>query len=280
MNVFKTYHPIVNFIYFVFIITFSVICTHPLCVAISLICSFAYSVLLNGKYLRYLMPLILIIAVIYPLISHGGITILTYLPDGNPLTRESLIYGLILSVITANTVCWFLCSTKVMTTDKLLCIFAGISPHVSLFLSMLLRFIPRFTAQTKKVIKAKRGISNENIIKKTKDCLSVFSIMITWSAENTINISDSMKSRGFGITKRTHFSIYSFNKRDIYALICILLSVSYILYGTVTKKMYCRYFPSTDFPMYGISFFAVYLLLCTIPIAIELYYNIKLSRSN
>ena len=49
MNEFKTYHPIVNFTYFVFVIGFSMFFMHPVCLSVSLACGFTYSVLLKGK---------------------------------------------------------------------------------------------------------------------------------------------------------------------------------------------------------------------------------------
>lgn len=49
MNEFKTYHPIVNFVYFIFVIGFSCVFMHTVCLMISLLCSFTYSVMLKEK---------------------------------------------------------------------------------------------------------------------------------------------------------------------------------------------------------------------------------------
>ena len=49
MNEFKTYHPIVNFVYFVFVIGFSCFFMHPVCLVISLVSGFSYSVMLKGR---------------------------------------------------------------------------------------------------------------------------------------------------------------------------------------------------------------------------------------
>ena len=43
MNEFKTYHPIVNFTYFAFVIVFSCFFMHPACLVISLVSGFLYS---------------------------------------------------------------------------------------------------------------------------------------------------------------------------------------------------------------------------------------------
>ena len=69
MNEFKTYHPIVNFIYFVFVIGLSCFILHPLCLLVSFFCAFFYSAMLKGKKavkanLLYVLPLMIIAALI------------------------------------------------------------------------------------------------------------------------------------------------------------------------------------------------------------------------
>ena len=75
MNEFKTYHPIVNFTYFVFVIGFSCFFMHPVCLGISLVSGFVYSVMLKGKKaiktnLLYMLPLLLITALMNPAFNH------------------------------------------------------------------------------------------------------------------------------------------------------------------------------------------------------------------
>lgn len=144
MNVFKEYHPIVNLIYFVFVMLFSIFYIHPLCVGINLMCSSFYLYVIRKVKGVFLIPLIAILAITYPLHNHEGITILAYFPDGNPLTKESVVYGLVRAISISNLICWFIFFTTVMTTDKLMYIFGRLCPPVSLVFSMILRFVPRF----------------------------------------------------------------------------------------------------------------------------------------
>ena len=72
---------------------------HPVSLIVSLACALAYAVYLNGRSavrfsLRFMLPMMLIAAVTNPTFNHEGATILTYLPSGNPLTLESILYGL------------------------------------------------------------------------------------------------------------------------------------------------------------------------------------------
>ena len=282
MNEFKTYHPIVNFVYFAFVIGFSCFFMHPLCLIISLTCGFTYSVMLKGlkmikTNLLYILPMMILAAVINPLFNHDGATILAYFKSGNPLTVESVIYGLCAALMIASVICHFSCYNAVLTSDKFIYLFGRIIPSLSLIISMTLRFVPRFAAQLKVVANAQkcmgRDISSGNIINRAKNGLNILSVMATWSLENAVETADSMKSRGYGIAGRTAFSIFSFDKRDVAALICILVFGIYTFIGNLFGGMYFRFFPSiktVPLSIFSVSVFAAYLLLCLCPIIIEI----------
>jgi len=283
MNEFKTYHPIVNFIYFVFVIGFSCFFMHPVCLGISLSCGFTYSVILKGKKaiktnLIYMLPMLVLMALINPAFNHEGMTVIKYLPSGNPLTLESIVYGLCTAVMIVSVICHFSCYNEVMTSDKFIYLFGRIIPALSLILSMTLRFVPRFAAQLKVVTNAQRcmgrDVSNGSIIKRAKCGLNILGIMTTWSLENAIETADSMKSRGYGIPGRTAFSIFTFDNRDKKALIYILLTGVYTFAGNLMGGMYFRFFPSmkhAEASAFSISVFVAYFLLCICPVIIELW---------
>ncbi len=282
MNEFKTYHPIVNFTYFVLVIGFSCFFMHPLCLLISLTAAFTYSVILKGpvqvkKNLLYMLPMFVIMALMNPAFNHQGITILTYLPSGNPLTLESILYGLCTAVMIVEVICHFYCYNEVMTSDKFIYLFGKIIPSLSLILSMTLRFVPKFTNQLKIVVNAQkcmgRDISEGSLIKRAKCGLNILSILTTWSLENAIETADSMKARGYGLPGRSAFSIFTFDKRDKKALSGILLTGAYILFGTLMGELQFQFFPTiqmTDVSAFGISVLVAYFLLCMTPVIIEI----------
>lgn len=283
MNEFKTYHPIVNFIYFVFVIGFSCFFMHPVCLAISFVCGFTYSVMLKGKKtiknnLFYMLPVMIATALINPAFNHEGVTVIAYLPSGNPLTYESIIYGLAASVMVVSVICHFSIYSEIMTSDKFIYLFGKIIPAISLIISMTLRFVPRFVAQLKVVSNAQkcigRDVSNGSIIKRAKNGLNILSIMTTWALENAIETADSMKSRGYGLKGRTAFSNFIFDSRDKKALAAIMITGLYSFVGALCDGMYFRYFPSiksADISFFEISLCISYLLLFLIPIIIELW---------
>jgi len=281
-DAFSGYHPIVNFLYFGFVLAFAMIYTHPVCLIISLICAFVYAVYLNGRKairftLIYMLPMMLFAALLNPMFNHQGGTILAYLPNGNPLTLESVMYGIAAASMLVAVITWFSCFNTVITSDKFVYLFGRIIPALSLILAMALRFVPRFKAQIKIVSNAQkcvgRNVSDGSILQKAKHGIRILSIMVTWALENAIETADSMKSRGYGLPGRTAFSIYRFDKRDRNALLFILACAAYIITGSVTDGLYFRYFPTIqglwDTP-YAVSIFIVYAALCIMPVILNI----------
>ena len=282
-DTFSGFHPIVNFVYFGFVLAFAMVYTHPVCLAISLLCAFTYSVYLNGKKavrfnLIYMLPMLIMAALLNPAFSHEGGTILTYLPSGNPLTLESIIYGVAAAVMLVTVITWFSCFNAVITSDKFVYLFGRIIPALSLILSMSLRFVPRFKRQIKVISNAQkcvgRDISDGNLLQKAKHGIRILSIMVTWALENAIETADSMKSRGYGLPGRSAFSIYRFDRRDGYALLFVLSCAVYIIAGSAMGGLYFRYYPTIQGlwnSPHAVSIFIVYAALCLTP----LYVNIR-----
>ena len=278
---FSDYHPFVNLIYFVFVISFSLVLAHPLAQGISLVCAVAYAVSINGKksvafLLKFCLPTVLLTAFINPAFNHEGLTTLLYFPNGNPLTLESILYGFSAGSMIVTTLTWFSSFNKVMTTDKFIYLFGKVIPALSLVLSMSLRFVPRFKAQMQNVAEAQRSIgrdvSSGGLLERTKTAIRIFSIMITWSLENAIETADSMKSRGYGLKGRTAFSIYRFDERDKYTLVWFSFCVLFIVAGAMLSAFGFRYFPDiryAAFDMTTIPFYCVYFALCITPVILN-----------
>ncbi len=283
---FSTYHPVINFLYFTLVLLFSMFFMHPVCLGISLLCAFCYSIYLNGEKalrfnLKYMLPMLLIMALVNPAFNHEGATILTYFRDGNPLTLESIAYGIAAATMLVTVICWFSCYNAVMTSDKFVYLFGRVIPALSLILSMTLRFVPRFKAQLRVVSDAQkcvgRDVSNGSLLQRARHGIRILSIMVTWALENAIETADSMKSRGYGLPGRTAFSIYRFDRRDKNVLLFLLFCGGYIIAGAMWGGLYWRYFPTmkgVGLAPYPVSLYFCYLSLCLAPVAI----NIKADR--
>lgn len=292
MSEFKKYHPIVNFLYFVFVIVFSVTEMHPVCLTISLLSSLLCTFVCCGSdrlknSVLFFIPVFIMTALINPLFNHEGITIITYLPGGNPLTLESVVYGLCSACMIVNVICWFGVYGNIMTSDKFIYLFGRVIPSLSLILSMTLRFVPLFAKQLKTVVNARKGMgidsSTGSIKTRIKNGLTVLSVMITWALENAIDTADSMRSRGYGIPGRTAFSVFRFSGRDIAAITAIVFLGLYVLVGSFAGAAEILYFPylkSVPFSLYSVSVYFAYGILCLIPIFIEIWEVIKWNVSD
>ena len=277
---FSSYHPLVNFLFFAEVLGFSMFLLHPLCLGISLVCAVGYDIYLNGRKavgfcLKGILPMMVITALLNPLFSHEGRTILTYLPSGNPLTLESILYGLAAAGMLAAVVLWFACFNAVITSDKFVYLFGRVIPALSLVLSMALRFVPRFMAQLKVVTRAQKCIGRDpsrgSLFHRVRCAGAILKIMISWALENGIDTADSMKSRGYGLPGRTAFSVYRFDRRDGQALAVIALLGGIVLAGAAFDGLTWRYFPSVKWSTAPLSLcvLAAYAALCALPIILN-----------
>ena len=203
-DTFSSCHPVVNFLYFGLVLLFTMCFTHPLTRFVSVAGALAYDIYLNGKKatrftLLYMLPMLLLTAILNPTFSHEGVTILWYFPNGNPLTLESILFGGAAALMLVAVVLWAVCYNTVMTSDKFVYLFGRIIPALSLVLSMTLRFVPKFRAQIQAVSEAQRcvgrDISNGTVIQRLRNGVTILSIMVTWTLENAIETADSMRGR-------------------------------------------------------------------------------------
>ena len=278
--------------YFTLVLTFSMFFMHPVYLTVSLLCAAAFSIRLSGKsalrpQLKFLLPTVLAVALINPAFSHAGVTILAYLPSGNPLTLESIVYGTAAAVMLAAVILWFSCFNVVMTTDKFVYLFGRVIPAMSLVLSMAFRFVPRFAAQFREVSEAQRCIGRDlsegSAVERIKKAASIVSIMVTWSLENAAQTADSMKSRGYGLSGRTAFSVYCLDGRDKALLVWLLLCGFYIVCGWAAGGIEFHYYPMITGAQLGafqLSFMLAYLLLCLTPIVLDAVEDIKWKHSS
>lgn len=278
---FACYHPLVNLVYFALVIGFSMALTHPIAQAISLLCALCYAVQAQGRSavlfaLKWCLPMFLLTAFINPAFSHEGMTILLYFPSGNPLTLESLLYGLSAGAMLVTVLLWFMNFSRVFTSDKFIYLFGRIIPAMSLVLSMTLRFVPKFKAQMRAVIDAQksigRDISQGSVWRRIKIAVTVLSVMITWSLENAIETADSMKSRGYGLKGRTAFSIYRFDDRDKTAMLFLGFCGFCLVSGSFVEAFGFLYFPRLRYVGINtvtMAFEFVYFALCIMPVVLN-----------
>lgn len=283
---FNNVHPLINFAYFALVIGIGMFCLHPVILVISVLAALSYTMYLKGvrKLLalifKFVLPSMLVVALVNAAFNHYGVTPLLYLQSGNSITLEAIVYGVVLAIVLAIMLLWFACYNVIMTSDKFIYLFGKIIPASSLILSMVFRFVPKFAAHLKVVRNGQKSLgrdfSNGSLLHKIKAGLTIFSIMTTWALENAIDTADSMKARGYGLKGRTAFSLYRFTKRDVgLSLYLIVTSVVFFI-GWRQGNVYVSYNPKIiihGLPLTLASFssYAAFFLLATLPLWLNLY---------
>ncbi|MDY4969294.1 MAG: energy-coupling factor transporter transmembrane component T [Lachnospiraceae bacterium] len=291
-DVFAACHPAVNFFYFLLVLLTTMFVSHPVLLALSFAGAASYAIRLKGwkSVVKFnmlgMIPAMIIVAFINPAFNHYGVTTLFYLKTG-PVTLEAIVYGIVLASMLFIAILWFSCYNEVMTTDKFVYLFGRVIPSLSLVLSMVFRFVPRFSQQLKVIRNSQksvgRDLSNGNIIQKVKHGITLFSILVTWALENAIDTSDSMSARGYGLKGRTAFSIFRFDKRDG-IITSILLGLTAVCFsGFYTGAASAQYNPKIiigGIPVTPQSI-AVYLAwagICFFPFLLGLWEDVVFRR--
>jgi len=210
-----------------------------------------------------------------------------YYINDNAVTVEMVVYGLTVSVLLMSTIQWFTCYNVLITSDKFLYLFGRIIPSLALIISMIFRMIPllrhRFSeideAQVAMGKKAKGiGISN-----RAKIFMKELSILIAWSLEASIDTSDSMEARGYGLKGRTSFHLFKWKKHDCAWLVAILWISGVCIYGIVEKSVQIYYFPIFKMKELSVTSYITFIsfsILAIGPIIYDLGGKLKWQRLN
>lgn len=279
-NTFATYHPIIEFGFFCVVIVIGMFMIHPVFLAIGTSAALIFAMLTGGKgslkfTLCFLLPMIALVTVINPLVNHQGATILFRLKYSY-ITAEAAVYGLLLGLMLAAILLWFSSYNRVMTSDKFTYLFGRIMPGISLIFTMVMRFIPNYKIQIKKIADAQKAAGQQGEAKSLKEKIhsgiKIISIMFTWALENSIDSADSMRSRGYGLKNRTAFSIYRFDRRDGGAAVFLAVMTVIVLIGCISGSCHVEYFPEIAFAKAGLLQTASYIAfacICYFPVFVE-----------
>ncbi len=272
MRRFADHNPVAVAAYYLCAVGVCMFCMDPVILGLSglgALVSLAVTGLLRQWRIHlYTLALFAAMALINPFISHNGVTVL-FVMNHNPVTLEALIYGVAASGMIVSVMTWFRTFTAVMTSDKLLYIFGSLSPKLALMLSMALRYVPLFTQQAHKVSQSQKALGlyrEDNLIDRMRGGMRVFSVMVTWTLENGIITADSMTARGYGMGRRTRFSIFRWTRDDVLLLLSTLLLTALTLWGVADRTVaYYPAFTATPVTARALVGFISYGLLTWLP---------------
>lgn len=273
-DAFSGCHPVVNFLFFVGAIGFGATIQHPAYLAAGAACALCYYLMLAGKKGLPLVSasaaLFFLFSVINPVLNTRGKHILFRL-FGRPYTLEALYYGMALGAIMVIMLLWFGCYSAVLTSDKFTALFGSLIPALSLLLVMVLRMIPAFTRKARQILDARRTIGKGTaqtgkLTEKARDGTTVLSALTDWALEGSIITADSMRSRGYGTGKRSHFQLYRMTFLDFVLLGLILAGEIAVLFAGGTGA---EYTPKLKIEAVGWGL-PVYIVFLLIPIVLHI----------
>ena len=274
MRELKDYNPIVVILYYMVAMALLMFSMNPVLHLIGFCGGLLQFVIFlphgEGRTHVYYMTVGLILALIRPVFSHNGVTVLFVVND-NPITLESFIFGVNSAVMVISVLYLFRVMSKFMTTDRMLYVFQRISPKTALIMSMGLRIIPALRRRYRMIAQAQTatGINkDDNAIDRIKGSSKTLSATITWGLENGIITADSMAARYYGTGRRSSYSIFEFCRNDIFMLLAIA--------ALSAMPVYCMYkggFDTVFYPEFviqkadialitGYASFAMLILLC------------------
>jgi energy-coupling factor transport system permease protein len=284
MRRFASYHPVALLIYFVMVLTITMFINHPVILILSFLGAWIYNAVEYKSSIRssvlFDFMLFIIIAVANPIFIHRGRTILFFL-NGKPITLEAAAYGACMAVMMLGVIHWCKAFTRVMTSDKLMYLSGRLAPNLSIVFSMALRYIPLFKIQSDKVGNSQMAMglyTGDGYMTKAKASMRIFSVVLTWSLENAVDTANSMRARGFGLGKRSRFSIFRMTIADIGLILSSTILAGIVFAGASFGKLSYEFYPSLD--VVSKSDYSIFIdmacgLLILLPVLIELKERLK-----
>lgn len=273
-------HPAVVFLYFCLTGTVALFCVDPLIIGIALcgtlVTSLAFSAMPDRRFARFLPTMTALCTLGNPLFVHNGQTILFLLND-HPITLESFVYGAVSGTMIAALLLLSRLFTRYMTSERIHTLFGVFSPRIALFFSMTLRFIPRLREKAASIRLAQRSLGKVReggMVDSIRSAARVFSVLVDWSLENGIVTADSMASRGYGVTRRTSYTVYRFRVRDALFL-CLTVVLSAVpVCGICFGWIGFRWYPAIVAPAWSVGrvlSYSTYAILCILPGLLRLW---------
>ena len=277
-------HPSALLIYFLTVILMPMFVIEPVILFLSLLGSVLClaSVKKSGEKSGVLLYIVIFIGItaINPLISHHGETELFFI-NNKPVTFEAVIYGAVSAVMIIGIIIWFRSFSIVMTGEKLLYVVGSVAPKSAMILTTALRYVPLFKKQHEKIRMAQTATglyTADNVTDRLKGSASVFSILTTWSLENSIDTADSMKARGYGLKHRKPFSLCKYHASDVaFTVVTLILAVAAIVFAAL-GGLSMQFYPTIVFPKTTaliILCYVSYGALALLPAVLEFTERIK-----
>ena len=278
----ERYHPGVITLYFAAMLVFTVWFQQPVFLALSLFTALVVSKATLGdqwgRRLGWSLLLGAIIGIWWAVIARFGDTILIDNLLGNPLTMEGLVYSATLWVRVTAVVLWWESLLRLVPAERLLTLTGKVFPHLSLYGTVLLRFLPQFRRQRQGIQAARAGIG---IAESWREKTRRESMTATWGLESLQRTVQAMRCRGYSLRRRTTYQVTWLKHGDRLLLLLEGWGIVLLLCGWALNQTRAWYDPELIVnrvtPLSGM-FYAVYVLFALLPVELALQMRLRERR--
>ena len=250
-------HPLTLFLNLCCVMILAMFCMNPWIQMISCLGAVVLYLQVRGSRRKrewiWMVLFFVVMMFIHPLFNHNGKTVLLYI-NGNRITVEAFFYGAVTALMMAGILIWCRSLSLLMTSDRIVYLFGRISPKAALLCSMTLRFVPMFRRQVGKTRESQRllGLYKEDtLLDKLRAELYVFSAVVTWAFEHSMDTADSMQARGYGTGKRTQYTDYRMRSVDIALSMAGIAITVWICIMYAGGTLNVTYYPAIRMPHTG-----------------------------
>jgi len=238
-NGFERMHPFVLFLYYVAVGVLAMYVNHPLFLGIGcivlIVVNWTHD---NGKALKKWLPMLsvmsAVIILVNPFINSRGTHIFFYF-RGKQVTLEAALYGVVLSMSLVLILLMFISFNLILNGNKFLFVFSRFLPRTAFLTMLAIRFVPLLKRRLDEIADVQRvkglSIKEGTIRQRAKSGMVLMQILLTWSLEEAIETSDSMKARGYGLGKRSPYIPYRMGRQDIGWLVTLAMLLLVCLVG-------------------------------------------------
>ena len=290
----ESWHPAALLAFFAGALVLTVVVQSPAFLAAAFCAAFGLLLTVHGaqawRTLGALLPLLAVVALVNPLVNSQGATVLLVLPWGRPCTLEALLFGVQTAVMLVTMLLWFSSFNALMTGERLAGLLGAGAPGTSLVTVMVLRLVPRFQRQARKVSLAFDGVAGAapgsgSRRGRVRRAARELSALTSWALEGSIDTADSMRSRGYGTGPRSQLAVFRTTPGQVAVLLlegCLLaVAVAAIACGRASVQ----FIPVVSLPpadglfFAGLLSFTLFLALPALVNAAErLRWNFSLSK--
>lgn len=219
---FRGCHPFVVFFYYLCVGFLAMYFNHPVFLLAACLLLFGTNLAHGGgKALRKWIPSLggmsVAIIVLNPLLNSRGTHIFFYF-RGKQVTLEATMYGVVMALSIVMILLMFISFNSILNGNKFLFIFSSILPRTAFLTMLAIRFVPLLKRRLDEISDVQRikgtTLSTGTLWERAKNGMTMLQILLTWSLQESMDTADSMKSRGYGMGKRSPYNPYRMDKRD------------------------------------------------------------------